>query len=136
MNPAAGTIRNNIGRSRIDRQKMTILKFGGKEASTNYKTEEVFFNGLISIVECKLTTGRTHQIRVQLSHLQHSVVGDQTYGNNNRKLTQAPDIVKQKLLKLKRQALHSWYISFTHPITSKLLEFESPLPKDIIEIIS
>ncbi|XVN43613.1 MAG: RluA family pseudouridine synthase [Candidatus Rickettsia vulgarisii] len=136
MNPATGTIRNNIGRNRIDRQKMTILKFGGKEAITSYKTEEIFFNGLISMIECKLTTGRTHQIRVQLSHLQHSIVGDQTYGHNNRKINQASDAVKQKLINFKRQALHSWYISFTHPVSGKLLEFQSPLPKDIAEIIS
>lgn len=135
INPQEGVIRNNIGRSRILRQKMTILKFGGKEAITHYKTEEIFFNGLISMLECKLTTGRTHQIRVQLSHLKHSVVGDQTYGKNSRKVSHNYSIVPQKLVNFKRQALHSWYISFSHPVSGKLLEFQSPLSQDIMEII-
>lgn len=136
INPQEGVIRNNIGRDRIIRQKMTILKFGGKEAVTHYKTEEIFFDGIISMVECQLTTGRTHQIRVQLSHLKHSVVGDQTYGKNSRKVSSNFSIVPQKLMDFKRQALHSWYISFSHPVSDKLLEFESPLPQDIVEIIA
>lgn len=136
INPPSSIIKNNIGRSRIMRQKMIILKFGGKEAITNYNTEEIFFNGLISMVECRLTTGRTHQIRVQLSHLKHSVVGDQTYGNNSRKITCSPNLVQQRLANFKRQALHSWYISFTHPVSGKLLEFQSPLPQEMMEIIS
>ncbi|WP_342259699.1 RluA family pseudouridine synthase [Candidatus Tisiphia endosymbiont of Metellina segmentata] len=136
INPQEGVIRNNIGRDRIIRQKMTILKFGGKEAVTHYKTEEIFFDGIISMVECRLTTGRTHQIRVQLSHLKHSVVGDQTYGKNSKKVSSNFSIVPQKLMDFKRQALHSWYISFSHPVSDKLLEFESPLPQDIVEIIA
>ncbi|MFU7502591.1 MAG: RluA family pseudouridine synthase [Candidatus Tisiphia sp.] len=135
INPQEGVIRNNIGRSRLIRQKMTILKFGGKEAVTHYKTEEIFFDGIISMVECRLTTGRIHQIRVQLSHLKHSVVGDQTYGKNSKKVSSNFSIVPQKLMDFKRQALHSWYISFSHPVSDKLLEFESPLPQDIVEII-
>ncbi|KAJ6645017.1 Bifunctional methyltransferase, partial [Pseudolycoriella hygida] len=111
INPLHGIIKNNIGRSRTDRQKMTILKFGGKEAITHYSTEEIFFNGLVSMVECKLATGRTHQIRVQLSHLRHSIVGDQIYGNNSRKINYSPPIIQKKLVDFKRQALHSWYIT-------------------------
>lgn len=136
ITPSSGIIKNNIGRSRRDRQKMTILKFGGKEAITHYTTQEILFNGLISLVECKLTTGRTHQIRVQLSHLKHSIVGDQTYGNNSRKINHTSLIMQQKLANFKRQALHSWYLSFTHPVSSKLLEFQAPLPQDMVEIIS
>ncbi len=136
ITPQEGIIKNNIGRSKISRQKMTILKFGGKEAVTHYKTENIFFDGLISMVECKLATGRTHQIRVQLSNLKHSVVGDQTYGNNSSKLAKSPDIVVQKLANFKRQALHSWYMNFTHPVTRELMEFQAPLPQDIQEIIT
>lgn len=136
INPQEGIIRNNIGRSKVSRQKMAILKFGGKEAVTYYKTEEIFFNGLISLIECRLSTGRTHQIRVQLSHLKHSVVGDQTYGSNSSKLARSPQIVAQKLLNFKRQALHSWYMSFTHPTNKRIMEFQSPLPQDMIEIIT
>lgn len=136
INPQEGVIRNNIGIDRIIRQKMTVLKFGGKEAITHYKTEKIFFNGIISMVECRLATGRTHQIRVQLSHLKHSVVGDQTYGKNSKKVNCNFSIVPQKLMDFKRQALHSWYISFSHPVSGKLLEFESPLPPDITGIIA
>jgi 23S rRNA pseudouridine1911/1915/1917 synthase len=136
INPQEGVIRNNIGRDRIIRQKMTVLKFGGKEAITHYKTEKIFFNGIISMVECRLATGRTHQIRVQLSHLKHSVVGDQTYGKNSKKVNCNFSILPQKLMDFKRQALHSWYISFSHPVSGKLLEFESPLPPDITGIIA
>ncbi len=136
INPSSGIIKNNIGRSRVSRQKMTILKFGGKEAITHYVTQEILLGGLISIVECKLTTGRTHQIRVQLSHLKHSIVGDQTYGNNSRKVQHTSPIIQQKLANFKRQALHSWFLSFMHPVSNKLLEFQAPLPQDMIEIIS
>ncbi|XVN41040.1 MAG: RluA family pseudouridine synthase [Rickettsia endosymbiont of Argas persicus] len=136
INPLEGTIKNNIGRSRSDRQKMTILKYGGKEAVTHYKTLELFYSGFISMVECKLDTGRTHQIRVQLSNLKHSVVGDQTYGNNDRKINHSPPELKAKLLDFKRQALHSWYLSFKHPTTNEIMEFSYDLPKDMEGIIA
>ncbi|WP_341789854.1 RluA family pseudouridine synthase [Rickettsia endosymbiont of Polydrusus tereticollis] len=136
INPLEGIIKNNIGRSRIDRQKMTILKYGGKEAITHYKTIELFFHGSISMVECKLNTGRTHQIRVQLSHLKHSVVGDQLYGNNDRKVNYSPPELKAKLINFKRQALHSWYLSFTHPVSGQFMEFSSDLPQDMKNIIN
>lgn len=136
INPLEGVIKNNIGRSRVDRQKMTILKYGGKEAVTHYKTLELFHKGTISMVECKLSTGRTHQIRVQLSHLKHSVVGDQTYGNNDRKIAHSPPELKAKLIDFKRQALHSWYLSFTHPTSNEIMEFSCELPRDMEEIIA
>nr|WP_253308202.1 RluA family pseudouridine synthase [Rickettsia endosymbiont of Ceutorhynchus assimilis] len=135
INPLEGIVKNNIGRSRVDRQKMTILKYGGKVAITHYKTIELFFNGFISMVECKLSTGRTHQIRVQLSNLKHSIVGDQLYGNNDRKVNYSPPALQSKLLNFKRQALHSWYLSFTHPVSEEIVEFSSDLPQDMKEII-
>ncbi|MGX6960301.1 MAG: RluA family pseudouridine synthase [Rickettsia endosymbiont of Pentastiridius leporinus] len=136
INPVEGVIKNNIGRGRVDRQKMTILKYGGKEAVTHYKTLELFYGGVISMVECRLATGRTHQIRVQLSHLKHSVVGDQTYGNNDRKVNHSTPALKVKLADFKRQALHSWYLSFTHPTNNEIMEFSCDLPKDMEEIIN
>jgi len=135
LNPKSGIIKNNIGRSNGNRKKMTILKFGGKEAITYYNTEEIILNGLISIVECKLGTGRTHQIRAQLSHNGHSIIGDQVYGNNNRKINNCPASIVESLTKFKRQALHSWYIGFSHPITMKFLEFESFLPNDMLNLL-
>ena len=136
INPLKGVIKNNIGRSRVDRQKMTILKYGGKEAVTHYKTLALFYSGTISMLECKLSTGRTHQIRVQLSHLKHSVVGDQTYGNNDRKIAHSSPELKAKLIDFKRQALHSWYLSFTHPTSNEIMEFSCETPRDMEQIIS
>ena len=81
-----------IGRSTSDRKRMTTLKNGGgKSAVTHYKVLEIIRGGLFSLVECKLETGRTHQIRVHMSHIGHSIVGDQTYGNNARKIHGCPD---------------------------------------------
>lgn len=136
INPLEGVIKNNIGRSRSNRQKMTILKYGGKEAVTHYKTLELFYSNAISMVGCKLSTGRTHQIRVQLSHLKHSVVGDQIYGNNDRKVNHSPPELKAKLIDFKRQALHSWHLSFTHPTSNEVMEFSCELPQDMEGIIN
>lgn len=135
MTPTSGTISGNIGRSRSDRTKMTILKFGGKNATTHYTTKEIYRNGFISLVICTLDTGRTHQIRLHMSHAGHSVLGDQTYGANSRKLVGCPPSIREVLAQLKRQALHSYYIKFTHPTTKKVLEFASVLPCDMQTVI-
>lgn len=136
INPNSGTIKVNIGRNKILRQKMSAMKEGGKVAITHYKILEVFLNGAISLVECKLETGRTHQIRVHLSHIGHSIIGDQTYGNNKKKINNLPSTVSEVIVNFQRQALHSYYISFTHPFTKQLLNFEVRLPEDIQTIIN
>ncbi|MGI4775759.1 MAG: hypothetical protein ACRYE9_02335, partial [Janthinobacterium lividum] len=102
---------------------------------TEYSTKEIFLGGSISLIECKLRTGRTHQIRVHLNYLGNSIVGDQTYGNNNRKINNIAEDAKLHLMGLKRQALHSYYLGFIHPRTDKFLEFEIEMPKDIQLII-
>ncbi len=126
-----GTINMPIGRSTSDRKRMTTLKNGGgKSAITHYKVVEIIHGGLFSLVECKLETGRTHQIRVHMSHIGHSIVGDQTYGNNSRKIHGCPENLKEELLKMDHQALHSFYMSFEHPKTGEIMEFEQDLPED------
>ena len=140
LSPQTGIIKNNIARSNIDRKKMTIVTSGGKEAITHYNTVEILLNGLISIVECKLETGRTHQIRVQLSKQGHSVVGDQVYGNNSRKINNCSQGLQSEELRcqlnlFKRQALHSYYIGFTHPTTMQFLEFTAHLPQDMLDLL-
>lgn len=135
INPATGTIKANIGRNKIARQKMSVMKVGGKTALTHYRTEAIFLNGLISLVECTLETGRTHQIRVHLSHIKHSVVGDQTYGNNSRKVQALPQELQESFKNFKHQALHSYYIAFSHPVTSHILEFTADFPEDIKRLI-
>ncbi|MFK7973718.1 MAG: RluA family pseudouridine synthase [Rickettsiaceae bacterium] len=129
MKPLEGVINMAIGRSTNDRTRMTTLKYSGKKAITHYKTLEILRSGLFSIVECKLETGRTHQIRVHLSHNGHSIVGDQTYGNNLRKIQATPVNIQDVLKSVGHQALHSYYISFIHPVSGKILEFEQELPK-------
>ena len=131
-----GCIEKPIGRSRFDRKKMAI-SHKGKMAITKWKVLEVYYP-LASLIECKLETGRTHQIRVHLADLGHSIIGDPIYG---RPLSQKKIIdsnFKQTIKNIKlfqRQALHAVKLSFAHPITNKYLEFNSPLPKDIQQLI-
>lgn len=126
--PTSGTIITNIGRSRIDRKKMKVLKTGGRVAITHYTVLKTFLDGIFSLVECRLETGRTHQIRVHMSHLGNSIVGDQVYGNNKRKLSNIPCEISEIIDNFRHQALHSFYISFTHPTTNVLMEFEKDVP--------
>jgi len=136
IKPPEGIITQPMARSKLDRKKMTTVKSGGKAAITHYKTLEIFKSGMFSLVECSLETGRTHQIRVHLSHIGHSIVGDQTYGNNKRKTTGCPETLREVLIKFDHQALHSFYISFIHPITEVLMEFEKELPVDYNNLIT
>ena len=136
IRPQDGTINQQMGRSKLDRKKMTTVKSGGKIAVTHYKTLEIFKSGMLSLVECQLETGRTHQIRVHLSHIGSSILGDQTYGNNKRKVISCPDVLKTKLIEFNHQALHSFYISFTHPTSDKFMEFEQELPVDYSDLIA
>ncbi len=111
----AGTVNKPIGRHPTDRKRMAIIE-GGREAITHYKVLERF--GIYTLVECTLETGRTHQIRVHMSSLGHSIVGDRVYG------------IKKDREKGKGQLLHAKTIGFTHPKTGELMEFDSDLPKD------
>ena len=136
LKPPEGVINIPVGRSAVDRTRMTTLRSGGKNAITHYKTIEILHGGLFSLVECKLETGRTHQIRVHLSHTGHSIVGDQTYGNNSRKIHGCPEYLKEALSKLDHQALHSFYISFVHPTSGKRLEFKQDIPPEYSSLIT
>lgn len=131
-----GEIRTNIDRSKSDRSRRAVCREPkGKLAVTHYKLIQEF--SFMSLVECQLETGRTHQIRVHMSHIGHSVVGDQVYGNNSRKIiNHTSGELKAALENLKRQALHSYKLEFAHPISKEDLKFEIPLPNDIEDIIS
>lgn len=109
-----GTVRTNIGRHPIERIKMAVVK-DGKEAITNYKVLERFKSN--TLVECRLETGRTHQIRVHMAHLHHPLIGDQVYG------------YKKQKFKLQGQALHAKNLGFIHPTTGEYMEFDSQLPE-------
>lgn len=137
LDPKQGTINKNIIRSRVNRLKMSIIRGQGRSAITHYQTKEIFCDGFISLIECKLETGRTHQIRVHLESVKHSLVGDQIY--NSCKKTAPKDLEKKTInivTKFSRQALHSYKISFKHPRNKKEMLFEIDLPKDLQELYS
>ena len=135
MNPESGTIETNIIRSNKDRTRMMVTDYpNGKVAITHYKMIKSF--GYVSMVECQLETGRTHQIRVHMSYKKHSLVGDQTYGANSRKIIQYYSGDKKDVLSnFKRQALHSSRLEFVHPITGAQMSFQSELPEDMQVLI-
>ncbi|MFM1959267.1 MAG: hypothetical protein RL588_784 [Pseudomonadota bacterium] len=129
--PPAGEIRTRIGRSSHDRMKMAVLKSGGREAVTHYRTERPFGPPgapLAARVTCRLETGRTHQIRVHMASLGCPCLGDPVYGSG------APAAPVREALKaagLSRQALHAAVLGFRHPVTGEALRFESPPPPDM-----
>lgn len=128
---AKGKIEANIARSRLNPTKMSIVKGKGKKAITNYYVEKIYANGCFSKVICHLETGRTHQIRLHFSHLGHCLIGDKKYGSPH-KLPKNLDA--QYFHKFSRQALHSFSISFLHPVTNKKIEHNIDLPDDLKEL--
>ena len=137
--PSEGTVTGNIGRSPHDRKKMAVVPRGGKHAVTHYKVVRAVGTAA-SLVECRLETGRTHQIRVHMASIGHPVVGDPVYGGpDRRRLRDAPDDLKKRLSAYKYQALHAYLIGFTHPNTGENVRFEGALPiniKELIDILS
>ena len=130
-----GTIDKPIGRHPRERKKMTVLSISGRRAVTHWKTLQLFEEDQLSLVELKLETGRTHQIRVHFAKMGHPVVSDPVYGSIGW-LKQMPDVkLRELLLTLKRQALHARTLGFEHPAKKEFLEFESPIPEDIMKIL-
>ena len=130
--PHRDTIRTQIARSRYDRKKMAVVSNGGKEAITHYRVREVVAEGALALVECRLETGRTHQIRVHLSNAGYPVVGDPTYGHRRgQKLRAVPEPQRAAISAFPRQALHAFRLGFEHPQTKKTVHFETKLPSEI-----
>ncbi len=129
--PPAGEITGNIGRSPADRKKMAVVARGGRPAITRYRVVERFGEAA-SLIECRLLTGRTHQIRVHLSVKGHPLIGDGVYGvSRKRKMAALPEAVRAAAAGFPRQALHACRLGFRHPVTGETLSFESALPPDI-----
>ena len=135
LNKNTGIFNMNIGRNPKNRKKFSILKNKGKSAITKYKVKNVFSN-VASLIECKLLTGRTHQIRVHLSSSGNSIIGDKKYGKNKSKLLKNVDkLYANHIITFQRQALHAYYLSFIHPIKNKKIEIFSELPSDIKDLL-
>jgi len=125
-----GLVDAPVGRHPVERKKMSTASRRGKAALTRWRVLERF--GAVTLLEAKIETGRTHQIRVHLSALGHPVVGDSVYGGSKR-IVESPAL-RAVLKKLSRQALHAGRLSFAHPVTGKEMTFESPLPEDMAEV--
>ena len=138
LRPQNGKIETLITRSTKNRQMMHVGTKKGKKAITNYKTLEVFENNntpTYSFVECKLETGRTHQIRVHMSHKGNNILGDKKYKKKYKKFKNIDPELEKSILKLKRQFLHAKILGFEHPNTKENLTFSSNLPKDLENIL-
>lgn len=137
--PAEGTITGNVGRNLRDRKIMQVFPDGsqGKSAITHYKVIEDF--GYVSLVECRLETGRTHQIRVHFSYIRHPLFNDDEYGGDRilKGTTYAKyqQFIRNCFALLPRQALHAKSLAFDHPVTGKRLSFDSDLPDDMEQVI-
>jgi len=139
IRPLSGRIETLIGRSKKNRQLMTANTLTGKKAITNYVTKKVYSIKdipKISLIECKLETGRTHQIRVHMSYEGNPLLGDKQYGRKNLKFKKINKDFNEKLLHLDRQALHAKSLGFIHPATKKKIQFSSNLPKDFDKLLS
>lgn len=127
-----GTVNANIGRSGNDRLRMAVTP-GGKEAITHYQILERYVG--LTLIECQLETGRTHQIRVHLAHIRHPLVGDTLYGGRNRIPKGLDADVRENILGFPRQALHALELAFIHPHTEEIMRFETELPDDMQDLI-
>ncbi len=134
LRPSNGKIQTFITRSSKNRQIMEVSHSKGKKAITNYKTIEIFENKKIptlSLVECKLKTGRTHQIRVHMNYKGNSIVGDDKYKKKYKKLTDIDFKVHNSISCLARQFLHAKTLGFMHPKNNQKMHFSSKLPHEL-----
>tara|TARA_B100001057_G_scaffold44946_1_gene40099 strand:- start:2147 stop:3127 length:981 start_codon:yes stop_codon:yes gene_type:complete len=138
IRPSSGKIDTLINRSKKNRQMMEVSNFKGKKAITNYKTVEVFENKntpTLSLLECKLETGRTHQIRVHMNYLGNSIVGDDKYKKKFKRVKNIDPTLEKVLMNLDRQFLHAKTIGFMHPKKNKEMIFNSFLPQELEKVL-
>ena len=130
---SGGSVNDPIGRDPKDRIKQTVSS-NGKDATTHYRVIDRFKSH--THVKAILETGRTHQIRVHLSHIGYPLLGDPMYGGRVRFPKKASEILKESLLGFKRQALHSKKLTLNHPSTGELMSWKAPLPDDMLELLN
>ena len=130
---SGGSVNDPIGRDPKDRIKQAVSS-NGKDATTHYRVIDRFKSH--THVKAILETGRTHQIRVHLSHIGYPLLGDPMYGGRVRFPKKASEILKESLLGFKRQALHSKKLTLNHPSTGELMSWKAPLPDDMLELLN
>lgn len=139
-----GTVDAHLGRSHKDRTRQAVVneaRDDARHAVTHFSVIEKFgakedATAVASLIECRLETGRTHQIRVHMAHIGHPLVGDMEYGSAFKtKANKLADPLKQVVLAFPRQALHARLLSFSHPADGEVLSFEAPLPDDMAELV-
>lgn len=128
-----GRLVTRIDRSPFNRRKMAVVKSGGREAITHFEVVRRFGDGgVVSQIECRLETGRTHQIRVHLTHMGHPLLGDPVYGGGQQtRKSQLTPHARAALEQMDRQALHAHHLGFVHPASGETLQFDDPLPADM-----
>lgn len=129
---AGGTINEAIARHPTDRKRYAV-RAGGKEAVTHYRVEKRFAKH--TLLRVKLETGRTHQIRVHLSHRHHPIVGDQVYGGRYKAIANASELLSETLRGFRRQALHAARLGVVHPVTGEDISWECELPSDMANLV-
>ncbi len=134
-----GTIDRPLARSTRNREKIEVKRTGGRTAITHYAVADRFGpqdRPIAALVECRLETGRTHQIRVHMAAIGHPVVGDRAYGAGfATKASLLPEPARGVVAAFPRQALHAYLLGFEHPVTAKEMRFESPLPADMAGLL-
>jgi 23S rRNA pseudouridine1911/1915/1917 synthase len=131
---AGSTVNAPIGRHPTDRVRMAVVKEGtGRDAVTHYRVREKFRSH--TLVECRLETGRTHQIRVHMAHARKPIVGDPLYGGAYRQPKAATEELAMRLQGFRRQALHAEKLSFVHPGSGETVTFEAPMPADMQALV-
>jgi 23S rRNA pseudouridine1911/1915/1917 synthase len=140
----SGTIDAHLGRSNKDRLKQAVVPEGkpdARHAVTHFTVLERFgqrpdSTAVASLVECRLETGRTHQIRVHMAHIGHPLIGDQDYGLSFKtKVNTLPEPLRAKVQAFSRQALHAYLLAFEHPATGEIMEFETEMPQDMESLV-
>lgn len=130
----SGTVDQPIGRDLKNRQRMAVTP-KGKPSVTHYQVGQVLGQAMVSLIQCELETGRTHQIRVHMGHIGHPLVGDPVYGGRNKRARHLPPEMLEALTTFPRQALHAAALELIHPRTGELCRYEAPVPQDFYELL-
>ena len=127
----------NLARHKTDRQRQAVVKNAGRHAITRARVLQRFGTpAVVSLLECWLETGRTHQIRVHMAHVGHSLVGDPVYGGRRKLAKNAlPEETQEAIRAFPRQALHAATLGFKHPVSGEMMQFEAPLPDDFQDLL-